>query len=157
MFLAMFVQALSFIFVKKATEKLDSKQLTTIMFLVGSIGLFLISLITEPTGINQMTSAPLYVYLLFIISGVLATGVGYIVYNAAIQQIGAGQTAIFNNFVPFFGLVFSALFLNEKITTPQLVGFVFIVGGVLFGTGYIEKLFAKKRTKIKYKKERRRT
>ncbi|WGD77595.1 DMT family transporter [Bacillus subtilis] len=142
--IAMFVQAISFIFVKKATETLDSKQVTTIMYLAGSIGLLIISFITEPGGVNEMTSAPLFTYFLFIVSGLVATGIGYIVFNAAIQQIGAGQTAIFNNFVPFFGLVFSAIFLNETITISQLIGFVFIVAGVLFGTGYIGRLWAKK-------------
>ncbi|WGD88395.1 DMT family transporter [Bacillus subtilis] len=142
--IAMFVQAISFIFVKKATETLDSKQVTTIMYLAGSIGLLIISFITEPGGVNEMTSAPLFTYFLFIVSGLVATGIGYIVFNASIQQIGAGQTAIFNNFVPFFGLVFSAIFLNETITISQLIGFVFIVAGVLFGTGYIGRLWAKK-------------
>ncbi|MCY8420453.1 DMT family transporter [Bacillus inaquosorum] len=142
--IAMFVQAISFIFVKKATETLDSKQVTTIMYLAGSIGLLIISFITEPGGVNEMTSASLFTYFLFIVSGLVATGIGYIVFNAAIQRIGAGQTAIFNNFVPFFGLVFSAIFLNETITTSQLIGFVFIVAGVLFGTGYIGRLWAKK-------------
>jgi drug/metabolite transporter (DMT)-like permease len=144
LFIAMFVQAISFIFVKKATATLDSKQVTTIMYLVGSIGLLIISFITEPEGVSDMTSASLFIYFLFIVSGIVATGVGYMVFNAAIQQIGAGQTAIFNNFVPFFGLVFSALFLNETITASQLIGFVFIISGVLFGTGYIEKLRDKK-------------
>lgn len=148
LFIAMFVQAISFIFVKKATATLDSKQVTTIMYLLGSIGLFIISFITEPKGFNEMTSATFFIYFLFIVSGVVATGVGYIVFYAAIQQIGAGKTAIFNNFVPFFGLVFSALFLNENITASQLIGFVFIVAGVLFGTGYIEKLWAKKHNRI---------
>lgn len=140
LFIAMLVQAISFVFVKKATETLDSKHVTTIMYLAGSIGLLIISFITEPGGVSDMTSASLFTYFLLIISGVIATGIGYIVFNAAIQQIGAGQTAIFNNFVPFFGLVFSATFLNETITTSQLIGFVFIVAGVLFGTGYIERL-----------------
>lgn len=148
LFIAMFVQAISFIFVKKATETLDSKQVTTIMYLTGSIGLLIISFITEPGGVSEMTSAPLFIYFLFIVSGLVATGIGYIVFNAAIQQIGAGQTAIFNNFVPFFGLVFSAIFLNETITISQLIGFVFIVAGVLFGTGYIEKLLEKKHRRI---------
>ncbi len=153
LFIAMFVQAISFIFVKKATATLDSKQVTTIMYLVGSIGLLIISFITEPGGVSEMTSATLFIYFLFIVSGIVATGVGYIVFNAAIQQIGAGQTAIFNNFVPFFGLVFSALFLNETITASQLIGFVFIVAGVLFGTGYIEKLRDKKHKRIYYTKK----
>jgi drug/metabolite transporter (DMT)-like permease len=148
LFIAMFVQAISFIFVKKSTETLDSKQVTTIMYLAGSIGLLIISFITEPGGVSEMTSASLFTYFLFIVSGLVATGIGYIVFNAAIQQIGAGQTAIFNNFVPFFGLVFSAIFLNETITTSQLIGFVFIVAGVLFGTGYIEKQWEKKHRRI---------
>ena len=147
-FIAMLVQAISFIFVKKATATLDSKQVTTIMYLAGSIGLLIISFFTEPRGVSEMTSASLFTYFLFIVSGLVATGIGYIVFNAAIQQIGAGQTAIFNNFVPFFGLVFSAIFLNETITTSQLIGFVFIVAGVLFGTGYIEKLSEKKNRRI---------
>ncbi|MGG0413431.1 DMT family transporter [Peribacillus simplex] len=146
--IAMVVQAISFIFVKKATATLDSKQVTTIMYLVGSIGLLIISFITEPGGLSEMTSASLFIYFLFIVSGIVATGVGYMVFNKAIQQIGAGQTAIFNNFVPFFGLVFSALFLNETITASQLIGFVFIVAGVLFGTGYIEKIWEKKFNRI---------
>ncbi|MED4074437.1 DMT family transporter [Priestia endophytica] len=148
LFIAMVVQAISFIFVKKATATLDSKQVTTIMYLAGSIGLLIISFITEPEGVSEMTSASLFTYFLFIVSGLVATGVGYIVFNAAIQQIGAGQTAIFNNFVPFFGLVFSALFLNETITTSQLIGFAFIVSGVLFGTGYIEKIRINRRRKL---------
>lgn len=48
--IAMFVQAISFIFVKKATETLDSKQVTTIMYLAGSIGLLIISFITNMVG-----------------------------------------------------------------------------------------------------------
>ncbi|TWT07685.1 DMT family transporter [Planococcus sp. CPCC 101016] len=148
LFIAVLVQAISFIFVKKATATMDSKQITTIMYLVGSIGLLIISLITEPEGLPQMTSASPFTYFLFIVSGVVATGVGYIVFNAAIEKIGAGQTAIFNNFVPFFGLVFSALFLSETITIPQLIGFVFIVSGVLFGTGYIERVWVNRRRRI---------
>ncbi|WP_250129862.1 EamA family transporter [Jeotgalicoccus sp. WY2] len=66
----------------------------------------------------------------------VVTGFGYIIYNSAIQQIGAGQTVIFNNFVPFFGVVFSVIFLNEMITASQVIGFIFVVIGVLFGTGY---------------------
>lgn len=148
LFIAMLSQAISFIFVKKATETLDSKQLTTIMSLAGSVGLLIISFITEPGGVNEMTSASLFIFFLFIVSGVVSTGVGYIVFYGAIQQIGAGQAALFDNFVPFFGLVFSVLFLNETITTSQLFGFVFIVAGVLFGTGYTEKLRAKKHIRI---------
>ncbi|PSL40908.1 EamA domain-containing membrane protein RarD [Planomicrobium soli] len=144
LFGAMLAQAISFIFVKKATASLDSKQVTTIMYLAGSIGLLIVSFMAEPTGVSKMASAPLFIYVLFFLSGIVATGAGYMIFNAAIQQIGAGQTALFNNFVPFFGLLFAAIFLNETITAYQLIGFLFIVAGVLFGTGYIERQWKKK-------------
>src|SRR5699024_11014056 len=108
----MLVQAISFIFIKKATATIDSKQITTMMFLTGSIGLVILSFIIEPGSFSQMFTASPFIYVLFIFSGMVVTGFGYIIYNSAIQQIGAGQTVIFNNFVPFFGVVFSVIFLN---------------------------------------------
>lgn len=146
LFGAMLAQAISFIVVKKATATLDSKQVTTIMYLAGSFGLLIVSFFTEPTGVSEMASASLPIYFLFFVSGIVATGAGYMVFNAAIQQIGAGQTALFNNFVPFFGLLFAALFLDETITAHQMIGFLFIVAGVLFGTGYLEKQLERKRS-----------
>ncbi|WP_227936274.1 DMT family transporter [Alkalihalobacillus deserti] len=142
-FLAMFFQAVSFIYIKKATESLDSKQMTSLMLLLGSVGLLIISLIIEPTGFKSLTSGSFMMYLLFFISSIFATTVGHFLFNAAIQKIGAGQTAIFNNFVPFFGLIFSAIFLKEQVYWYQSFGFMFIVVGVLFGTGYIERSFLK--------------
>lgn len=152
LFGAMIAQAISFIFVKKATATLDSKQVTTIMYLAGSIGLLIVSFIAEPTGVSKMASAPLFIYVLFFLSGIVATGAGYMVFNAAIQQIGAGQTALFNNFVPFFGLLFAAIFLNETITANQLIGFLFIIAGVLLGTGYIERQWKKKHPSMDHAK-----
>ena len=139
LFLAMFVQAASFILIRKVTVTVDSKQVTALMSFFGSISLLIISFIVEPQGLSQMTSAPPFTYFLFFFSGIVISGGGHLIFNASIQKIGAAQTAVFNNFVPFFGLVSSAVFLNETITISQSVGFVFIVTGVLFGTGYIEK------------------
>ncbi|MCM3761304.1 DMT family transporter [Alkalihalobacillus oceani] len=142
-FIAMVMQAISFIYIKKATATLDSKQMTSFMLLFGSIGLLGLSLIMEPAGMSGLVGAPFYLYVLFFLSAVVATALGHFLFNAAIQQIGAGQTALFNNFVPFFGLVSSAIFLGEKIYWYQTFGFLFIVLGVLFGTGYIERIWAK--------------
>lgn len=152
LFIAMFVQAVSFIFVKKATATLDSKQVTTMMYGIGSVGLIIISFIFEPNGFSAMLSGSLFTYFLFFVSGVIATGLGYVVFNGAIQKIGAGKTVIFNNFVPLFGLLFSALFLNEPISVSQMTGFLFIVAGVILGTGYFERMRSKKQSKVSHKK-----
>ncbi|WP_332630240.1 DMT family transporter [Halalkalibacter flavus] len=145
-FIAMFVQAISFIYIKKATATLDSKQMTSMMLLIGSVGLLVISFLLEPGSFGRMIGAPLGVYVIFFVSAIVATAVGHFLFNAAIQKIGAGQTAIFNNFVPFFGLISSAIFLNEQVYWYQTFGFIFIVVGVLFGTGYIENAWMKQKT-----------
>jgi drug/metabolite transporter (DMT)-like permease len=143
-FMAMLVQALSFIYIKKGTTTLDSKQMTSMMLLIGSVGLLLVSFVMEPQSIGRLFEASLPIYIIFFVSAIIATGIGHILFNAAIQRIGAGQTAIFNNLVPFFGLVSSAIFLKEQVYWYQSFGFVFIVVGVLFGTGTIEKAIRKR-------------
>ena len=149
-FISMFTQALSFIFIRKVTMTLSPTQTTAMMFLTGSLGLVIVSFIVEPGGIKEMFSAEPYVYVLFVLSGIIVTGFGYMVYNSAIKEIGAGQTVIFNNFVPFFGVIFSMIFLNETITNAQIAGFVLVVIGVLFGTGYIEYTWRKRNKKNEF-------
>lgn len=144
LFIAMFVQAMSFIFIRKLTFTLDSKQATSVMFLIGSAILLMISLFTEPDGISAFFSMRLPVMFVFLFSGIVATGVGFIIFNGSIQRIGAGNTVIFNNLVPLFGLIFSAIFLKDVINIIQMSGFIFIVLGVLFGTGYVEAKFLKR-------------
>ncbi|WP_231686767.1 DMT family transporter [Bacillus sp. JCM 19034] len=111
-FIAMVFQAISFIYIKLATKTLDSRQMTGYMLIIGSLCLVAISLAIEPNGLVQMGKAPFWLYGVFIISSVIATGVGHFLFNSAIEKVGAGQTAIFNNFVPFFGLVSSAIFFK---------------------------------------------
>ncbi|WP_227522021.1 DMT family transporter [Bacillus solitudinis] len=142
-FIAMFAQALSFIYIKKATKTLSSKQVTGMMLVIGSLSLLFISLILEPSGMSEMTSAPLSIYIIFFVSSILATAGGQFALNYAIERIGAGQAAIFNNFVPFFGLISAAIFLGERVYWFQLISFFFIVAGVLFGTGFVERTWIK--------------
>lgn len=137
-FISMLSQAISFIIIKKATTTLSSRQLTAIMLLIGSVFLIGLSFMLEPDAVGQMSSVNSLVWGVFLTSAIVATGLGHILYNEAIQQIGAGETAIFNNLVPFFSLVGAFIFLGEKIAFLQVVGFVLIVIGVILGTGYLE-------------------
>ncbi|PSL50581.1 drug/metabolite transporter (DMT)-like permease [Salsuginibacillus halophilus] len=146
-FVSMIVQALSFIFIKKATNYVQPRVMTGVMFVPGSLLLLLLGFGFERNEWSAFFEAPFAIWVVFFGSAVLATAIGHQLYNAAIQNIGAGQTAVYNNFVPFFGLVSSALFLGEPIYATQLLGFLLIVPGVLLGTGYVEQLLIKKRKK----------
>lgn len=136
---AMVSQAVSFIFIKKATETLDPKQVTSLMFLTGSAVIFLISLFLHPQGLKQTLETPAWVWGIFFASGAVASGLGHLLYNSAIHRLGPGQTAIFINLTPFFALMGSAFFLHEMIHFSQIAGFVLIAFGVFLGSGASEE------------------
>ncbi|MFD2829134.1 DMT family transporter [Corticicoccus populi] len=145
-FISMVAQALGFIFTRKVTVTMDSRQVTAWSMLIGSFGLLILSFVLDFEGVKEITAPhSMYIYVLLIMSAVGATALGYIIYNASIQKVGASNTVVFNNLVPLFGLIFSSIFLNEIITTEQITGFIFIVAGILFGTGYFEYIFSKYR------------
>ncbi|MFE8700727.1 DMT family transporter [Cytobacillus sp. FJAT-54145] len=136
---AVITQAISFVLIKKLTSNLDSRQMTGIMLIFGSLMMIGLSYWLDP--IETFTfNQPLYVWLVLLASAIFATGLGHMLYNYAIQQLGAGSTAIFINLTPFFSLLGSAMFLGETIVVEQLVGFVLIVIGVVLGTGMLEDI-----------------
>ncbi|WLD94549.1 DMT family transporter [Alkalihalobacillus sp. AL-G] len=137
-FFCVIAQAISFVFIKKATQTMDARLITGWMQMLGAVFLFLVSFQIEPHGVSTLADKPVWVWGVFFGSAILATGVGHMVYNKAIHQLGAGESAIFINLTPFFSLTGAWLFLGETIKLSQLAGFIFIVTGVVLGTGVFE-------------------
>jgi drug/metabolite transporter (DMT)-like permease len=138
-FLSVLSQAISFIMIKKATETLDARVMTGWMLLFGSALLFIISLWMEPDGLSSMTNWTPSLWVIFLASAVLATALGHMFYNKAIQQIGAAESAIFINLNPLFSLLGAYLFLGESISHSQIMGFILIVIGVILGSGVLDE------------------
>ncbi|WP_449539682.1 DMT family transporter [Ferdinandcohnia sp. Marseille-Q9671] len=138
-FLSVIAQALSFIFIRKASYTLGTKTITCYALLMGAGFLTVLSFGMEYQVISSIGSGPTYLWLIFLSSAILSTGIGNLCYNFAISQIGPGETAIFLNLSPFFSLVGSVLFLGEEFKFIQLVGFLLIVCGVLLGTELFER------------------
>ena len=68
---------------------------------------------------------------------------GHMLYNFALGKVGTTEAAIFLNLNPFFSLIGAVLFLGEKIVLTQVVGFILILIGVLFGSGVYEDVTRK--------------
>ncbi|MBT2687432.1 DMT family transporter [Bacillus sp. ISL-47] len=149
-FMAMLTQAFSFILIKRNSQSVNPKFMTAVMLTAGSIVMFLFSFFIDTEGISSMAVTDIRVWILFLLSGVVATGMGQLLYNIAIQNIGPGQTTIFNNLMPFFTLLGSVLFLKETILLEQIIGFLFIVAGVVLGTGYVDEYIVSKRKEKVY-------
>lgn len=146
-FLSIFLQTISFIMIKKASSTLDPRLMTGYMLIIGSFILFIISLIIEPSGLQSMGSGSFEMWMIFFASAFLATSVGHTIYNYAIGKVGASETAIFINLSPFFSLVGAALFLGEVISTTQVIGFIFIIFGVILGTGVFDEVLRQQKSK----------
>jgi drug/metabolite transporter (DMT)-like permease len=136
---AMLTQAVSYIFIKKASDTLDNKQMTATILIAGALILFFVGLLIEPNGVIYMKSGTAEIWIVFLLSAVFATGIGHMLYNAEVHKIGVRQAAIFTNLVPFFTLIGSAIFLGELIGMIQIIGFLIIVTGVILGTGYLDE------------------
>lgn len=146
-FLSIFSQAISFLVINKASKTMDTVLLTGYMLLVGSGVLFVTSLWLEPNGLASIVSGFSSFWWIFAISAIVATGLGHIIYNYAISQIGAAEASIFLNLNTFFSIVGAALFLNETIHPSHYIGLVLIVSGVLLGSGTLEAIILKRKAR----------
>ena len=58
------------------------------------------------------------------------TVIAFIWYYEGVKAIGPSRTAVFNNLVPVFGIVSSALLLNEPILISMVIGGALVITGV---------------------------
>jgi drug/metabolite transporter (DMT)-like permease len=146
-FLSILSQAISFIIISKAARTLDPRLLTGYMLVFGSILLFFIGLWKEPEGLYHIGNGTIGLWSVFFASAIFATAVGHMLYNYAIGITGPAEASIFLNLNTFLSIIFAAIFLGEHITSAHLLGLVFIVSGVIFGSGALEELMLKNRAK----------
>jgi drug/metabolite transporter (DMT)-like permease len=62
--------------------------------------------------------------------GAFGTVIGFIWYYEGVKTIGPARTAVFNNLVPVFGILLSALLLREPILLSMVVGGALVIAGV---------------------------
>lgn len=150
-FIAMASQAFSFIIIKKLAGSMDTGLMTGYMLFLGSVMLFALSRFMEPNGMSELVAVHSWkLWLLFVVSAVVATAFGNFVYNFAVGKIGPSRSAIFMNFNPLFSLIGALLFLGESIKVPQLIGFIFIIIGVLLGSGALmDLIYERKKIKVR--------
>lgn len=147
-FLSIFIQAFGFILINKASKTMDSVLLTAYMLLLASIFLFAVSIKMEPTGLATFAEGFSSIWIPFFLSAVLSTALGQVIYNYAIGQVGAATASIFLNLNTLFSVIGAVVFLQEAIKPAHFMGFLFIVTGVIMGSGTLETLIMQRRKKV---------
>ena len=67
-------------------------------------------------------------------TGVFASVVALLSYNAAVARIGPSRAVFFLHLMPVFGAGLAMVFLGERLEVFHLIGFPVALGGVLFAT-----------------------
>lgn len=65
-------------------------------------------------------------------AGILGIGIGSLLYVFAVQEAGAGKTAILTSTMPLFSLPLAVLFLSEKINPVVIAGTFLCILGIWF-------------------------
>jgi len=82
----------------------------------------------DPNAFSGLSEPIVWVVLVF--SGVLSTGVAYILWNVGIRHVGPAHTAAFGNLVPVVAFIIGMLWLGESGTAYELAGASAILGGI---------------------------
>lgn len=87
-------------------------------------------------------SSGLEIFLLIVL-GVLHTGIACYLYFSSMQELPGQTIAMLSYIDPVSALLFSAIFLNERLSLLQILGTFLILGGTAFSQLYPSKQYAK--------------
>ncbi len=65
-------------------------------------------------------------------SGLISIGLGSLVWNRGVKELGASRAAIFTNLEPIVAAAAAILFLGESFTVWLVVGMILVIVGILF-------------------------
>lgn len=117
---------------RRVLRRFDPWRATCYATAVGSLVLSIAASFAAP--LQALASSTLIAWGLILYLSIPGLGVPFLISNYALQQIGAARTAIFQNMIPIFAMLFGWLLLNERIGAPQIAGAVLVILGVLLVT-----------------------
>ncbi len=136
MFVSMLMFVIGSLCVKKGTALVSPLVVTAYSHVLGSAGLVVLGLFTNPVWSYDGAGDALPLAVL-LFSSLVNTALGAMWWNTGIQRVGASLSSLFQNGIPVFGVFASALFLGEPLGWPHLAALALVVLGVSLGTGVI--------------------
>ncbi len=134
MLLAVVCWVIYSLIVKTISSKYTGLTITFYASLFGVVQLcFLAMSENVPEQISQMSGAVLWA---LIYMGIVASGLGYLLYNLSIASIGPTRTSSFTySLIPVFVAILAFLFFREYITPLMILSTVLIITGLYLLAG----------------------
>lgn len=102
----------------------------TVMSMVSGGGVLVLAAIPNLIVLDY-AAIPTSAWLGVLYSGVLSVGVAYIIWNYALNQVGAVRTATYQNLVPVLGLIIGYFLMREPLAWLQLAGSFVVIAGII--------------------------
>jgi len=120
------------VFVRKKPQGISNNSFLLCIFAIGAVLLF-------PAAIYEMNYVQPVVcnsHLLWIVLylGIGNSTIAYLLWNMAIQKIGAGKTALFGTLLPLLSSLEAVILLNETFSTAQIISGMIIIAGIVINT-----------------------
>lgn len=116
------------------TRKLDAFTVSVLMYALGAVMLLLHSGASSADLAGAAFSAGLWPWAIMLFSGIVATALVNLYWNAAIARIGVARVTVFQYWVPVFGVAFAALLLDERLGWNHMIGLAAVMAGTWLGT-----------------------
>ena len=115
----------SVVVMNKKTAEVPSFEKTVVQLGSSAAVILPYILLTEDLSSLELTAKTV---LLLLIVGIVHTGIAYVLYFGSIGKLSAQKAAIFSYVDPVSAIIFSAVFLDEKLSVSGVAGAILILG-----------------------------
>ena len=115
---------------QRISPQLDPMSMTWYTHVLGCALLCMDSFLRLDDVLTPLSALDAKAWGMTLFSGLVATGLGAVIWAKGIATLGVGRTAAYLSWVPVLGVAFGALLLGEPVTLWHALG----VGLVLIGT-----------------------
>ncbi|WP_285767460.1 DMT family transporter [Peribacillus sp. SI8-4] len=127
--------AIMIIMTRSLSQRIDPITITLYSNIVGFIvSIPFVFLLKSPLLISTKVSD----WTLLIGSAVVVHGIATLIWNNNIRYVDASKASILSNLEPFVAMIMGLILLYKPITSAEILGSLFIVGGVILSTSQRE-------------------
>ncbi len=116
-----------------ASRALDPLTILWYTYLAGAVALSTHAALSPATYRAASWTTDPWAWTVVFFSAVIASGACNLLWNRGIARLGMSRAAMFVNWLPIFGLLAAAVFLDERITLVHLAGLVCVLLGTWLG------------------------
>lgn len=140
--LASFFYSYSTVYIQRQSVNANKMVLIGWSIIFSSVIMLPVTIFYLPDSIPSISAIGSAIWL-----GAISTGLGFLGYVRLIDKIGAVKTSTVAYFLPVFGIIWGAIFLDEIISSTIIIGCLIVLIGIYFANsnnrGYVNSVNTK--------------